>query len=340
MQSGGVLKSPPGNQYIQSKDRPMNTPLKATLPDFGSQLFLTDGGIETCLIFQDGFELPGFAAFDLLRSWEGREGLARYYRRYLDIAVQNGTGFILESPTWRASPDWGERLGYSREGIAEANREAISLLRLLRAEYEGRISLTLVSGCIGPRGDGYDPGTIMTAGEATEYHAFQADALAEAGADMISAITMTNIPEAIGAARAAHRAGLPSVISFTVETDGRLPTGDTLAEAIAALDGLGEAAPVHYMINCAHPSHFEGALDPGAGWARRIRGLRTNASRLSHAELDQAEELDDGNPAELGAENVALGAILPELRVLGGCCGTDERHIAEMCKAWRAREAA
>ena len=311
-----------------------------SMPDFSRGPILTDGGIETSLIFQDGFDLPEFAAFDLLRTQEGRAGLDRYFRRYLDVAAEHRTGFILESPTWRASPDWGAVLGYSPEALEAANREAIQLLHELRDEYADRIDPLLVSGCIGPRGDGYDPGNIMSADEAADYHGFQARIFADAGVDLVTAITMTNIPEASGLARAAANAGLPCVISFTVETDGKLPTGETLEEAIAAVDALGEARPIYYMINCAHPTHFASVLAEGGEWVHRIRGLRTNASCLSHAELDEAEELDDGNPEELGQQNADLASALPSIRVFGGCCGTDERHIAAIASAAKTAEPA
>ena len=311
-----------------------------SMPDFSRGPILTDGGIETSLIFQDGFDLPEFAAFDLLRTQEGRAGLNRYFRRYLDVAAEHRTGFILESPTWRASPDWGAVLGYSPEALEAANREAIQLLHELRDEYADRIDPLLVSGCIGPRGDGYDPGNIMSADEAADYHGFQARIFADAGVDLVTAITMTNIPEASGLARAAANAGLPCVISFTVETDGKLPTGETLEKAIAAVDALGEARPIYYMINCAHPTHFASVLAEGGEWVHRIRGLRTNASCLSHAELDEAEELDDGNPEELGQQNADLASALPSIRVFGGCCGTDERHIAAIASAAKTAEPA
>lgn len=308
--------------------------------EFADNLILTDGGIETSLIFLDGFDLPEFAAFDLLRTEEGSAGIERYFRRYLDIAATKGTGFILESPTWRASPEWGALLGYSREALAQANRASITMMRKLRAEYADRIAPLLISGCIGPRGDGYDPGQVMTAEDAAEFHAFQVDIFAQEGVDLVTAITMTNIPEASGVARAAARAGLPCVISFTVETDGKLPTGESLETAIAAIDGQGVAQPAYYMINCAHPTHFQAVLAGGGEWARRIRGLRTNASCLSHAELNECEELDFGNPQELGRQNAALAAMLPSLSVFGGCCGTDERHIAAIADALRETQEA
>jgi S-methylmethionine-dependent homocysteine/selenocysteine methylase len=304
---------------------------RKALPQLGDRLFLTDGGIETVLIFHDGFDLPHFAAFDLLRTNAGRDALKTYYERYLRIAVDQGTGFILESPTWRASTDWGDRLGYSQQALATVNREAIELMHGLRWRHQTSASPIVVSGCIGPRGDGYVAGELMMADAAQAYHSFQADVFADAGADMVTAITMTNTPEAIGIARAAAAAGMPSALSFTLETDGRLPTGETLGDAIARVDDATGGAPAYYMINCAHPSHFASILDPSAAWTRRLRGLRTNASKLSHAELNEAVELDEGNPVELGAESAALRARFPTINVLGGCCGTDHRHVEQMC---------
>lgn len=303
----------------------------AALPQLAGGLFLTDGGLETTLIFHDGIDLPHFAAFDLMRTQNGRRTLRDYYVRYLEIARANGTGFILQSPTWRASPDWGALLGYSEAALAESNRDSIALLHELKADYASDHMPIVVSGCIGPRGDGYVADTVMSADAARGYHSFQANIFAAAGADMVTAITMTNTPEAIGIARAAEAAGLPAALSFTLETDGRLPTGEPLADAISAVDDATGGLPAYYMINCAHPDHFAEMLNTGGDWTRRVRGLRTNASRMSHAELNEAPDLDDGNPEELGAQNAALMRALPALSVLGGCCGTDHRHVGAMC---------
>ncbi len=295
------------------------------LPQLAGGPFLSDGGIETTLIFQDGFELPYFAAFHLLKDEAGTEGLRAYFRRHADIARRSGLGFILESPTWRASPDWAAKLDYSANALEAANRVAIRLMHELRAEFETERSPMVISGCIGPRGDGYDPGRVMSAEEAEAYHAPQIKIYAEEGADLITAITMTNVNEALGVARAATAADMPVVISFTVETDGRLPTGDLLKDAIAAVDAATGNAPAYYMINCAHPDHFDSVLD--GDWVKRIRGIRANASRCSHAELDEAEELDAGIPEELGRQYRDLRARFPQITVMGGCCGTDHRHV-------------
>jgi S-methylmethionine-dependent homocysteine/selenocysteine methylase len=310
------------------------------LPQLDGGLFLTDGGIETTLVFHHGLELPLFAAIDLLRDDEGTEQLRLYYAPYAIMARERGLGLVLESPTWRASPGWAAQLGYSAAELDGLNRKAIALMEELREEYASGAPI-VISGCIGPEGDGYAPETMLTADEAQEYHSTQIGTFADTAADMVTAITMTYVEEAIGVARAAAEAGLPSVISFTVETDGRLPSGQPLGPAIARVDiETRSAAPAYYMINCAHPTHFEGVLAAGGGWTSRIGGLRANASTKSHAELDEAEELDEGDPADLGARHAALKTLLPNVNVLGGCCGTDHRHVGEICTAWAAGDRA
>jgi S-methylmethionine-dependent homocysteine/selenocysteine methylase len=297
------------------------------LPQLAGEPFLTDGGIETTLIFREGLTLPDFAAFDLLKDEPGLAALERYYRTHAAIAVAHGVGFILESATWRASADWGVRLGYPAAALAEANRRAIALLVNLRDEFGHHRPPMVISGCVGPRGDGYVPAERMSAAEAEAYHAAQIRTFSETEADMVTAITMNYAEEAVGIARAARAVGMPVVISFTVETDGRLPTGDSLEAAIGGVDDATGAAPAYYMINCAHPTHFEHLLGSSGGWVDRIRGLRANASTRSHAELNEATALDDGDPADLGEQYAELRRRVPSLNVMGGCCGTDHRHI-------------
>ncbi|MDQ2635167.1 MAG: homocysteine S-methyltransferase family protein [Pseudomonadota bacterium] len=303
---------------------------KNSLPQMDGGLFLTDGGIETTLVFHDGFDLPYFAAFDLFKDEKGVRALRRYFARHAAIARKNGVGFILESATWRASRDWADKLGYSAARLEEVNRKAIALLRDIKAEYETPRTRMVISGCIGPRGDGYDPGNVMSPEEAQAYHSQQVRIFAGEKVDMISAITMTNIPEAIGITRAAQEAGLPAVISFTVETNGNLPTGDGLGAAITMVDRATANGPAYYMVNCAHPTHYESKLLSGEPWVERIGGMRANASRMSHAELDNASELDDGNPAEFGRQFADIRSRLKRMNVLGGCCGTDHRHIEQI----------
>ena len=302
------------------------------LPQLKGDLFLTDGGIETTLIFHAGLDLPFFAAFHLLKDEQGTAALRQYFARHAAIARQHGVGFILESATWRASSDWGNKLGYSRQALDEANRKAIALLHELRLELETDRAPMVISGCVGPRGDGYDPGVIMSPEEAEAYHAAQIGTFAATEADLVTAITMTNTNEAIGVTRAARATGMPVVISFTVETDGKLPTGQPLQEAIQEVDAATGRAPAYYMINCAHPSHFEAVLD-GQAWMERLRGIRANASKRSHAELDEAADLDDGDPVELGQQYRDLRARFSQINVLGGCCGTDHRHIEHIATA-------
>lgn len=297
------------------------------LPQLDGGLFLTDGGLETTLIFHEGFDLPCFEAFVLLDSERGEKALRDYFDRYLKMAIAAGAGFILEAPTWRANPDWGAKVGYDREALACNNRTAIALLLELRDRYETAASPMVVSGAIGPRGDGYDPGALMSADEAADYHGFQISLFRDAGADLVSAFTMTNIGEAQGIALVAKAADMPCVISFTVETDGRLPTGEPLAEAIKRVDEATGNGPAYYMINCAHPTHFDHVLDAGGAWVKRMRGIRANSSRMSHAELDNAPELDIGDPQELGGQYADLLRRFPHINVLGGCCGTDHRHV-------------
>jgi S-methylmethionine-dependent homocysteine/selenocysteine methylase len=303
------------------------------LPQLTGGPFLTDGGIETTLIFHEGLELPHFAAFHLLRSPEGEAALYKYFRTYAEIAQRFGAGLILESATWRANADWGTRLGYTSEALAEANRKAIQLLENVRNEYATDRTRVVISGCVGPRGDGYVPDSTMSEQEAEAYHRVQVETFADSAADMVCAITINYVEEAIGIARASQQADMPVAISFTVETDGRLPTGQTLKGAIEQVDEATSDYPCYYMITCAHPTHFERVLAAGEPWVERIRGLRANASRMSHAELNESPELDTGNLAELGLEYAQCKMRLRQLNVMGGCCGTDHRHIEQIASA-------
>lgn len=303
------------------------------LPQLSNDLFLTDGGLETTLIFREGFDLPEFAAFDLLKHDAGYQALEKYFRTYATMARNYQVGLILESATWRANPDWGSKLGYDAETLALMNRKAIDLLHDIRQESETQECPMVISGCIGPRGDGYIPADAMTASEAAEYHRTQIEIFRDAEADLVTAITMNYVEEAIGIARAARSAGMPVAISFTVETDGKLPTGQSLKDAIEQVDFATDNAPAYYAINCAHPTHFADILVAGEPWLERIRGIRANASTKSHAELNESETLDDGNPEELGSQYRELRAQFPQISILGGCCGTDDRHVEAICKA-------
>lgn len=303
------------------------------LPQLGDELFLTDGGLETTLVFHDGIPLPSFAAFDLLKTEEGIGVLRRYFERYVEVARAQEVGLVLETPTWRANPDWGTKLGYDALALSDANRRAVGLLLEIRQAFETRRTPIVISGNLGPRGDGYVPGARMSAPEAEAYHAPQIETFAATDADMAAAFTMNYTEEAIGIALAARSARMPVAISFTTETDGRLPSGTSLAEAITRTDEATGGYPVYYMINCAHPTHLGPAFEEDGAWRERIRGLRANASRRSHAELDESTELDMGNPEELGRQYRELRRALRRLTVVGGCCGTDHRHINAIGRA-------
>lgn len=315
------------------KGTPAMPRYRNALPQLGGGLFLTDGGLETTLIFHEGWELPDFAAFLLLNDPAGVAALRMYFHTYAALARRFGAGMVLESVTWRANADWGARLGYSNEALAGANRQAIQLLEEIRSEVESDHTRVVISGCVGPRGDGYVPAEVMNAREAEQYHQAQVATFAETAADMVCALTMNYVQEAIGITRAAQHATMPIAISFTLETDGRLPTGETLQSAIEAVDQATSGYPCYYMINCAHPTHFADVLAADEPFVQRIRGLRANASRMSHAELNDAPALDIGDPIELGGQYAALRRRLGWLNVLGGCCGTDARHVEQIAVA-------
>ena len=292
---------------------------------------LTDSGLETWLVFHRSTDLPHFAAFPLLDDLRGRDLLVEYFGDHLRVAAAAGTGAVLETPTWRANADWGARLGYDAAALDRVNRDAVAFLRRV-ADDHPQVAV-VVSGNIGPRGDGYSPAELLTAEVAEAYHRPQIESFVAAGVDRVTMLTATHTGEPIGVVRAAVAAGVPVVIAFTVETDGRLPSGQELHEAIAEVDAATGGAALHFGVNCAHPDHFSGALDAGSAAISRIELVRANASRASHAELDEAEQLDDGDPAELGALYAALLRSHPHLRVLGGCCGTDVRHVEAIARA-------
>lgn len=304
------------------------------LPQMNGDFFMTDGGLETTVIFLEGQELPYFAAFHLFKTPGGDAVLRKYFRTYAELARSFDTGLVLETATWRASLDWGEKLGYTEDGLAEANRMAVRLIEEIRSEVETPRTRIVISGCVGPRGDGYVPENVMSDGEAEDYHRVQVETFADTAADLVTAITMNYAEEAVGLARAAKRANIPVVISFTVETDGQLPTGQSLGDAIQQVDDATSGYPAYFMINCAHPTHFDQVGRGDEPWVARIRGLRANASRMSHAELDEAPELDAGDPSELGQEYAHLRKQqLKHLNVMGGCCGTDHRHVEQIASA-------
>jgi homocysteine S-methyltransferase len=304
------------------------------------RLFLGDGGMETTMIYGEGLDLPCFAAFVLLGEERGEEALRRYYATFLEIARGNDLGFTLDTPTWRASRDWGERLGYSPGALVDVNRAAVGFAEEIRAEWESQQTPIAICGTLGPRGDAYLAAEEMAAAAAERYHAEQIATFADTAADMVGAYTLPYVAEAVGIVRAAAAATMPVTISFTVETDGRLPSGQPLGEAIEQVDAKTGASALYFMVNCAHPTHFAAAVGAGGSWLARLGGIRANASRKSHAELDEMEGLDAGDPEELARLYAELKPDLPAVQVLGGCCGTDSRHVGRICDAWLAAPAA
>lgn len=306
------------------------TAYRRELPQLAGEDFLTDSGLETDLLFNHGVDLPEFAAFPLIDSTTGRQLLQQYFAEHLSIAASHGVGVILEAPTWRASSRWGARLGYDAAALRAVNKRCVDLVTHVRTNASVPV---VVSAAIGPEGDGYRPSRFLTADEARAYHKPQLESLAEADVDMVHAMTMTYSNEAVGVVEAALAVGLPVAVSFTVETDGALPDGTALADALRAVDDATAGAPAYYGINCAHPTHFTDVLDIDAEWVPRVRSLRANASVMSHAQLDAAEQLDAGNPAELGRQYAALRGRHRNLTILGGCCGTDARHVRAIADA-------
>jgi S-methylmethionine-dependent homocysteine/selenocysteine methylase len=328
------------------------TRYRNSLPQLEGNLFLTDGGLETTLLYRDRLDLPAYAAFDHFRSVQGREALRRYYRSYAEVARRHGAGLVLESATWRANPDWGAELGYGWGELERVNREAIRMLEEIRGEFEGgaddgngngnargnggasrnRAGKIAISGCIGPRRDGYDPEFRMTPFEAEAYHGEQVVTFADSAADLVTAHTLSYAEEGIGIARAARKTGIPAVISFTVRCDGALPNGQFLGDAIRQTDGATGGFVSYYVVDCAHPSRFDVAVN-GDPWVERVRGFRASAAANCHAGRCEASDLDRGDPEKLGAHYARLVERFPRLNVLGGCCGTDREHIEKIAEA-------
>jgi homocysteine S-methyltransferase len=309
------------------------------LPQFSGDLFLADAGLETDLIFNHGIDIREFAAHTLLPNPEGREVMANYFGGFLALAGEYGAGFILDSQTWKAHSHWADDLGASEQELRQANLDSIAFITELRDAWSGNVHPIVLNGIIGPTSDAYAPEDRVGAKKAEQYHARQLGWLAETEVDMVSGVTFPRTDEAVGFVRAAQSTGLPVVISFTVETDGCLPTGRPLGDAIRLVDDSTAGAAAYFTVNCAHPDHFFHVFD-GSDWTRRIRGLRCNASRLSHAELDECEILDDGNPEEMGGQYRDILEKMPWLNIFGGCCGSDLRHVTQIVRAinWKGKK--
>ena len=309
---------------------------RTALPQLSGDMFLTDAGIETDLIFNHGIEIREFAAHTLLPTQQGRAALSRYFEGFLSLADQQNTGFILDTVTWKAHRHWAEKLGATDGELKAANEDNVRFIAELRDRFSGNAKPIVLNAVIGPRGDAYRPEAVVSMDRAEQYYGQQLGWLAATEIDMVTALTFNQAGEAAGLAMAAKNVGLPAVVSFTVETNGALPNGQSLPDAIAEVDAATGRYPAYYMVNCAHPDHFGGAL-LDAPWARRIQGIRANASRQSHAELDAAPELDAGNPHELAQQYRELADRMPWLNVFGACCGSDLRHVTEISRALEGR---
>lgn len=301
---------------------------RRNLPQLSGEVFLNDAGLETDLIFNHGIDIPEFAAHTLLPNQKARAKLEAYFDEFIDLATQHGLGIILDAPTWKAHPHWKEDLNCQLHDLEKANHEAVAFVQSLKDKSPLTTKIVL-NGITGPCGDAYDPESAISVEESAMYHSTQIRWLADTRADMVSALTFTQSTEAAGYAMAAAETGMPCVISFTVETDGNLPTGQKLGDAIKFVDTVSNNFPAYYMVNCAHPDHFSHVFDNSL-WTRRVRGLRCNASRQSHAELDACEVLDDGDPNEFGKLYQSLFQKLPWLNIFGGCCGSDIRHVRKV----------
>ena len=308
----------------------LDAPIPAVEP---GTFFLTEGGTETEIMYRHGFELPEFAMFPLLENPKAVVAMRRVISDMLDVAAEFGLSFMLTGLDYRASPDWGAKLGYSPAGLAEANIASIEFLREIAKPYAGQIPQLLIGGCIGPRGDAYSLNRKITAEDAEEYHSVQLETLRTAGVDYACAMTFNNIPEAVGVARAAAKIGVPLSISLTLDSSSHLRSGPSLAQAITEIDAqTGEAAPDYYLLNCSHPLEYEPAMEPG-DWAKRLRGVRPNASPMDKIALCKLGHIEDGDPVELGQQVQDLTKRYPHMDIFGGCCGTGHNHLREIARA-------
>ena len=303
-------------------------------PDFPPRLenkfYLTEGGTETEIMYKWGFELPEFAMYPLLDNPEADEIIRSMFRRYFEVAAVHNTGMLLNGHDYRASPDWGEKLGYSAEGLREMQRRTIRFLDEMRAEYADRVTDVYIAACIGPRGDAYGTGDEISVSEAEDYHSVQLQNLEDTAADMAVAATFNNVPESIGVIRAANEAGIPIGVSLTLTPEGRLRSGPALGEAIETIDEATNGGAAWFGTNCSHPLEFEPALGDRGPWLDRLRYIRPNAAKMDKIALCSLGHLEDGDPVELGGQMGEVARRLPGVDIIGGCCGTDERHLSEI----------
>jgi S-methylmethionine-dependent homocysteine/selenocysteine methylase len=304
-------------------------------PHEEGRFYLTEGGTETELMYKHGFDLPHFAMFPLLDNPNALSKMKDMFRSYLDVAAKHKFCALMGGLDYRASPDWGELLGYSPASLSDANLQSIEFLREIASEYSSQIPQILIQGLIGPRGDAYERNETITENEAEDYHSVQLETLKKANVDSALAITFNNIPESVGVARAAAGIGVPLGISLTLDSNSKLHSGPSLAEAITTIDEETGESPAYYLINCSHPLEFEPAIEPGA-WIQRVRGVRPNASKMEKMALCKLGHLEDGDPVELGLLCGDLARRYPHMDIWGGCCGTWDNHLHEIAKNVKA----
>ena len=304
---------------------------KTFSPQKEGRYYLSEGGSETEIMYKYGFDLPQFAMFPLLDIPEAVSKMQGMYHSYLDVVAKHGMCALIGGLDYRASPDWGDLLGYSPEGLSEANHKAINFLREIADEYVSDIPEILIQGLIGPRGDAYERNQSITENEAEDYHSVQLTTLKDADVDLALAITFNNIPESIGVARAAEKIGVPLAISLTLDSSSKLSSGPGLAEAITTIDAETNQTPEFYSINCSHPVEYEPAIEPG-DWINRVRGVRPNASKMEKIALCQIGHLEEGDPVELGELCGDLARRYPHMDIWGGCCGTWDTHLDQIAK--------
>jgi len=301
-------------------------------PRLENKFYLTEGGSETEILYKWSFELPEFAMFTLLDDPEADNVIRGMFRRYFDVAAEHGTAMLLNGHDYRASPDWGAKLGYSSEDLRNVQHRVIRFLDDLRAEYADRVSDVYIAACIGPRGDAYGTGGDISADESEDYHSVQLHNLDGTAADMAVAATFNNVPEAIGVIRAANSIGIPIGVSLTLTPEGRLRSGPSLREAIETIDEASGGGAVWFGTNCAHPVEFEPALADAGPWLERLRYIRPNAAKMDKIALCSLGHLEDGDPVELGQQMGEVARRFPRVDILGGCCGTDERHLSQIAQ--------
>lgn len=295
------------------------------------RFYLSEGGTETEFMYKHGFELPHFAMFPLLDNPKASAKMKDMFRSYLDVAADHNFCALMGGLDYRASPDWGELLGYSPAGLADANLQSIEFLRDVASEYSSDIPETLIQGLIGPRGDAYARNESITESEAEDYHAVQLETLKKADVDLALAMTFNNIPESVGVARAAAKIGVPLGISLSLDSNSKLNSGPSLADAITTIDKETDQSPEFYLINCSHPLEYEPAIEPG-DWVKRIRGVRPNASKMEKIALCKIGHLEDGDPEELGVLCGDLAQRYPHMDIWGGCCGTWNNHLDQIAR--------